>query len=77
MPKKSENPQVQDLTKLPRSAYIRQPDVLRLWPVSDATLWAYVKDGKFIKPTRIAKRAVAWRLGEVLDWIENQQGEAA
>lgn len=77
MPKQSETQQITDLTTLPRSAYIRQPDVLRLYPVSQATLWAYIKNGKFIKPTKIGKRAVAWKLGEVLDWLESQREKAA
>ena len=74
MPKKPKQELVADFSTLPRCAYIRQPDLLRLYPVSQATLWAYIKGGKFPRPTRLGKRAVGWRYGDVLDWLDGRAG---
>lgn len=49
---------------------IRQivPDVI---PFSTATIYRLVKGGTFPKPYRLGDSAVAWRVGEVREWIAN------
>ncbi|HCB1239863.1 MULTISPECIES: helix-turn-helix transcriptional regulator [Klebsiella] len=49
---------------------ISKIDVLKLYPVSRATLDRQVKAGIFPKPLRIGARRVAWRLEDVETHIE-------
>lgn len=71
MPKRPTVPHVTDFSTLSKDAYIRQPDVLRLWPVSSTTLENCVKSGDFPKPTRLSPRAIGWRYGVILDWLNS------
>lgn len=48
-------------------------DVLKIYPVSRATLYRQIKVGIFIEPVRIGARRVAWRLEEVEAYIEKLQ----
>ncbi|EBQ8802802.1 AlpA family phage regulatory protein [Escherichia coli] len=49
---------------------ISKIDVLKLYPVSRATLARQVKAGIFPAPVRIGARRVAWRLADVEAHIE-------
>ena len=49
---------------------IRKPIVLHLTQLSNTTLHDLRSQGEFPPPVRIGARAVAWRLREVLRWIE-------
>lgn len=37
-------------------------------PVSRATLWDWVAKGRFPKPVRLSRGAVAWRREDYIDW---------
>lgn len=50
----------------PTAALWRLPEVLRNVPVSRATLYSWVEQGRFPKPIKIGPRAVAWRSEQVL-----------
>lgn len=60
---------------LPLTGYIRQPDVLAVYPVSASTLWRHVNAGKFPKPVKLSERVTAWRAEDVRAWIETQGKE--
>jgi prophage regulatory protein len=45
-------------------------------PVSPATIWRWVADGRFPKPIRLGPQVSAWRIDDVLLW-EARQGRAA
>lgn len=45
-----------------------------LLPVSEKTIWTWVRDGKFPKPLRLNGRT-CWRLVDVENWIAQQAGE--
>ena len=47
-----------------------------LIPVSPATLWRWVKAGKFPEPIRLSERVTAWEASKVNAWIEAQASEA-
>lgn len=47
-----------------------------LIPVSPATLWRWVKAGKFPEPIRLSERVTAWEASKVSAWIEAQASEA-
>lgn len=50
----------------PPAALWRLPEVLRNVPVSRATLYSWIEQGRFPKPIKIGPRAVAWRSADVL-----------
>ncbi len=43
-------------------------------PVSPATLWRWVKAGKFPAPIRLSDRVTAWEASKVNAWIQSQAG---
>lgn len=47
-----------------------------LIPVSPATLWRWVKAGKFPEPIRLSERVTAWEASKVNAWIDAQASEA-
>ena len=47
-----------------------------LIPVSPATLWRWVKAGKFPEPIRLSDRVTAWETSKVNAWIQSQSSEA-
>src|SRR5262245_18720260 len=46
-------------------ALIRLPLVLSLFPVGKSSWWNGIAEGRYPKPIRLGKRAVAWRVGDV------------
>ena len=51
-----------------------QPGIV---PISPATLWRWVKAGKFPAPIRLSDRVTAWESVKVNAWIEAQAGGQA
>ena len=45
-------------------------------PVAHSTLWRMVKDGSFPAPIKLSERVTAWRIDEVMAWVE-QRGQPA
>lgn len=43
-------------------------------PVSQATIWRWVKEGKFPKPFKLGERITVWKLDEVETFIFNKCG---
>ena len=52
---------------------LRRPQVLERVPVSETTLWRYVKAGTFPRPVRLGKNSVAWRADDVNAWIDARE----
>lgn len=46
-------------------------EVKRRVPLSDATLWRWIKAGEFPKPMKIVGKNF-WRADEINQWIERQ-----
>ncbi|RKG40721.1 helix-turn-helix transcriptional regulator [Acinetobacter sp. WCHAc060007] len=44
-------------------------------PVSEKTVWTWVREGKFPKPFKMNGRTV-WRLSDVETWIAEQESKA-
>lgn len=55
--------------------YMRQKELMTLVPFSAATLWRKVKDGTFVKPTKLSTRITAWNRIQVLEWLKKQEGK--
>lgn len=55
--------------------YMRQKELMTLVPFSPATLWRKVKDGTFVKPTKLSTRITAWNRTQVIEWLKQQEGK--
>lgn len=64
--------EMQDQSKAqpPEDVLIRLPEVLRLIPVSAATIWRMVARGELPKPIALSKRIVAWKKSSILACID-------
>ena len=58
--------------KMPQAGYIRQAGLLKVLPISPATLWRWVANDKFPKPVKLSGRITAWRLDEVRSWLSRK-----
>ena len=70
----------------PDSAFIRLTQLVgkpgdthspRLLPVSRATLWRMVQDGRFPRPHKLGPNLNAWHCGTVRDYLKGQAAAAA
>jgi predicted DNA-binding transcriptional regulator AlpA len=41
-----------------------------LLPISRATIFRWVKDGRFPRPKRLGPRVIAWLAADVDDWVK-------
>lgn len=55
-----------------RADLVRLPEALRITGHSRTSFLDLVREGEIPAPVRIGKRAVAWRRGELLDWVEGR-----
>jgi prophage regulatory protein len=51
---------------------LREPDVLRLVPISRTTLWRWVRAGTFPKPQKLGPRTSAWRTSDVRRFLSER-----
>lgn len=49
-----------------------KPERVGLLPVSEKTIWTWVKQGKFPQPIKMSENVTVWRMSEVQAWIEEQ-----
>ena len=62
----------QDISaNLPETGFSRQPEVLKIIPLSPATLWRKVKDGSFPAPVKLSERVTAWRVEDIRAWMQS------
>jgi prophage regulatory protein len=57
---------------LPATGYIRQRQLLKILPVSPATLWRWVGSGDFVQPVRLGRNVTAWRMEDIHSWMSEQ-----
>jgi prophage regulatory protein len=57
--------------------FLREPQVLALFPVSRSSWWQGIKAGIFPRPIKLSKRTIAWRVEDIEALIEraSQGGE--
>ena len=56
------------------TGYLRASQITgELLPISEATLWRWVRKGKFPKPVKLSERVTAWRAEDVRAWLDQQQ----
>lgn len=57
-------------------AYVRLPDVLRVYPVSENTWWKGVAEGKYPRPVKLSRRVSAWQVREIRALLAARAEEA-
>lgn len=57
--------------QMPQAGYIRQAGLLKVLPISPATLWRWAAKEDFPKPVKLSKGVTAWRIDEVRAWIKS------
>jgi predicted DNA-binding transcriptional regulator AlpA len=54
------------------TGFLRQPQVLRLVPISKSTLWRRIQAKTFPQPVKLSVRVTAWRAEDIYGWIAQQ-----
>lgn len=50
---------------LPTQGYVRLSTIKKVFPVSDSTWWAGVKDGRFPPGRKLSARITVWRVEDI------------
>ena len=50
---------------------IRISEVMKLTGLAKSTVWAWVKDGKLPKQTKLSHRVSVWKESEIMNYINN------
>ena len=53
--------------------FIRMRELLKVVPISRASIWRLARAGKFPKPIRLSERCTAWDRLEVERWIDERR----
>lgn len=74
-----------DYSGIPATGFVRlaqiarnpsKPDQPAPVPVSPATIWRWVKAGKFPKPTKLSDSITVWKAEDIRAWLDDQQAAA-
>ena len=60
---------------LPKTGFLRLPEVLKLYPVSRATWYNGVKKGIYPQSVQLSDKIVAWRVEDIQKLINSVSGE--
>lgn len=77
--KKASKPIIQRpvIDQLPDDAFLRLPQVLAVWPISKASWYRGVANGKYPKSVQISDNTVAWRVGDIRALLESATNQGA
>ncbi|AWB68464.1 transcriptional regulator [Saccharobesus litoralis] len=57
--------------------FVREAECKTITGLSRTRRWELEQVGKFPKRIKLGERAVAWRLSDLMNWIEERSNEAA
>lgn len=64
--------------QLPAVGFVREREVLKVFPVSRSTWRTGIAEGRYPAPVKLGERAVGWKVGDINALIERlSAGEAA
>ena len=58
------------------NSILRRPDVEALTGLSRSTIYKWMAEGNFPKPSKLGPRAVGWPETQIRAWIADRTGEA-
>ena len=56
---------------LPATGFVRLPEILALFPVSETVWWEGVRTGRYPKGVKLSARCTAWRAEDIRTLIDN------
>lgn len=56
----------------PKKGFVRAKTILAHLPISEVTLYAWIKKGKFPKPIKLGARTSVWEAEVVRKWIQER-----
>ena len=65
------------LTNIPKTGFLRLPQVLSLIPISKSAWWAGCKTGRFPKPIKLGPRTTVWKVEDITALIESVNNQQA
>ena len=65
------------LTNIPKTGFLRLPQVLALIPISKSAWWAGCKTGRFPKPIKLGSRTTVWKDEDITALIESVNSQQA
>lgn len=65
---------IQNSTLKPTDRLICEDERRIITSISRSQAWVLEQDGLFPKRIKLGNRSVAWRLSEILEWIETREG---
>ena len=73
------NSALSDLTKTLTTTdrFVREAECKQISGLSRTRRWELERDGKFPKRIQLSERAIAWRLSDLMAWIEERANETA
>ncbi|MGJ8694199.1 MAG: helix-turn-helix transcriptional regulator [Thalassotalea sp.] len=57
--------------------FVREAECKQISGLSRTRRWELERDGKFPKRIQLSERAIAWRLSDLMAWIEERANETA
>jgi len=61
------------ISNFTETAFLRLPQVLKLFPVGKSTWWSGVKSGKYPQSVKLSPRVTAWRSEDIRALIEGMR----
>ena len=52
---------------------LRNPEILQITGVSNATIWRWIKDETFPAPVRLGPNSVGWRESAIREWLKSRE----
>lgn len=65
------------LTNIPKTGFLRLPQVLAIIPISKSAWWAGCKTGRFPKPIKLGPRTTVWKVEDIIALIESVNNQQA
>ena len=59
------------MIKIPEVGFMREKQVLQVFPVSRSTWWNGIKEGKFPEPIKLSPKVTAWKVEDIKKLIES------
>ena len=53
------------MNTLPETGYLRLPQILKIFPLSRASWWAGVREGRYPAAVKLGPRTTAWRVEDI------------
>lgn len=61
---------------LVNQGFMREPEVLNLFPVGRSTWWEGVRKKRYPQPVKLAPRVTAWRVSDILVLLKSIQAQS-